>query len=156
VLAAQYRSGPRQAKSTQTRQPRYATSHFRFPCPLQQAGSGSGKSIKKREQRTINYRAHAQYFTTLPTVAAGFQLRSWKSGPRKGTPKLPQAAQSLLDRGLLRLDETARLPCLFFTPEGLAALRCMRADPRLANPQKFAHIRRELGLDRDYGAVAAE
>jgi hypothetical protein len=32
----------------------------------------------------------------------------------------------------------------------------MRADPRLANPQKFAHIRRELGLDRDYGAVAAE
>jgi hypothetical protein len=96
------------------------------------------------------------YFTTLPTVAAGFQLRIWKSGPRKGTPKLPQAAQSLLDRGLLRLDETARLPCLFFTPEGLAALRCMMADPRLANPQKFAHIRRELGLDRDHGAEAAD
>jgi hypothetical protein len=96
------------------------------------------------------------YFTTLPTVAAGFQLRIWKSGPRKGTPKLPQAAKGLLDRGLLRLDETARLPCLFFTPEGLAALRCMMADPRLANPQKIAHIRRELGLDRDYGAEAAE
>ena len=66
------------------------------------------------------------YFTTLPTVAAGFQLRIWKSGPRKGTPKLPQAAQSMM------------------------------ADPRLANPQKFAHIRRELGLDRDHGAEAAE
>jgi hypothetical protein len=32
----------------------------------------------------------------------------------------------------------------------------MMADPRRANPQKSAHIRRERGLDRDYGAEAAE
>jgi hypothetical protein len=69
---------------------------------------------------------------------------------------LPPAAQSLIDRGLMRLDTTARSPRFFFTPEGLAALRRMMADPRLANPQKFAHIRRELGIDPpDAGADAA-
>jgi hypothetical protein len=87
------------------------------------------------------------FFSTLPTAAEGFQLRIWRGGPRKGAPKLPPAAQSLLDRGLMRLDETAYLPRLFFTPGGFAALRCMMADRRLADPQKFAHIRRELGLD---------
>jgi hypothetical protein len=60
---------------------------------------------------------------------------------------VPPAAQSLIDRGLMRLDTTARFPRLFFTPDGLAALRRMMADARLANPQKFAHIRRELGID---------
>jgi hypothetical protein len=29
----------------------------------------------------------------------------------------------------------------------LGALRVMMADRRLANPQKFAHVRQELGLD---------
>jgi hypothetical protein len=87
------------------------------------------------------------FFSTLPTVAEGIQLRTWKNGTRKGAPKVPPAAQSLMDRGLMRLDTTARFPRLFFTPEGLAALRRMMADARLANPQKFAHIRQELGID---------
>jgi hypothetical protein len=39
------------------------------------------------------------------------------------------------------------LPRLFFTTAGLAALRRMFADKRLADPQKFAHVRRELGID---------
>ena len=87
------------------------------------------------------------FFSTLPTVAEGVQLGTWKGGMRKGAPKVPPAAQSLIDRGLMHLDTTARFPRLFFTPEGIAALRRMMADPRLANPQKFAHIRRELGID---------
>jgi hypothetical protein len=96
------------------------------------------------------------FFSTLPTVAEGVQLRTWKTGTRKGAPKVPPAAQSLIDRGLMRLDTTGRSPLLFFTPEGLGALRRMMADPRLANPQKFAHIRRELGIDPpDGGADAA-
>ena len=73
--------------------------------------------------------------------------KTWRGGAHRGAPKLPPAAQSLLDRGLARLDETDRLPRLFLTPNGLAALRQMMADPRLANPQKFAHVRRELGID---------
>ena len=95
------------------------------------------------------------FFSTLPTVAEGVRLQTWKTGMRKGAPKLPPAAQSLLERGLMRLDTTAHFPRLFFTPEGLAALRRMMADPRLADPQKFAHIRRELGIDPGAGAGTA-
>jgi 2-hydroxychromene-2-carboxylate isomerase len=56
-------------------------------------------------------------------------------------------AKGLLERGLMRLDTSQRLPRLFFTETGLAALRAMMADRRLADPQKFAHIRQELGID---------
>ena len=59
---------------------------------------------------------------------------------------MPQAAAGLIERGLLRLDATGQ-PRLFFTDAGLAALRAMMADPRLANPAKFAHVRQELGFD---------
>jgi hypothetical protein len=87
------------------------------------------------------------FFSTLPTVAEGFQLKVWRGGPQAGQPKLPPAAKSLLERGLMRLDATSRMPGLFFTDLGLAALRVMMADPRLANPEKFAHVRQELGID---------
>jgi len=50
-------------------------------------------------------------------------------------------------RRLLRLDTTGRLPRLFFTEAGIDALRTMMADRRLADPEKFAHIRQELGID---------
>lgn len=87
------------------------------------------------------------FFSTLPTVGEGFMLRTWQGGPHKGAPKLPPAAKSLLDRGLARLDARGPLPRLFLTEDGLAALRRMMADRRLANPQKFAHVRQELGID---------
>jgi hypothetical protein len=86
-------------------------------------------------------------FSTLPTVAEGFQLRTWRGGPEAGKPKLSPIAKGLLDRGLMRLDTSDRLPRLFFTETGLAGLRAMMADRRLADPKKFAHIRRELGID---------
>jgi hypothetical protein len=47
----------------------------------------------------------------------------------------------------MRLDATSRIPRLFFTDTGLEELRAMMGDRRLANPEKFAHIRQELGLD---------
>ena len=77
----------------------------------------------------------------------GFHLKSWRGGSQAGQPKLPPAAKSLLDRGLMRLDTTSRVARLFFTEPGLGALRVMMADRRLANPEKFAHVRQELGLD---------
>jgi hypothetical protein len=46
----------------------------------------------------------------------------------------------------MRLDASQRPPRLFFTEHGLSALRAMR-DRRLADPVKFAHVRRELGID---------
>jgi hypothetical protein len=88
-----------------------------------------------------------QFFSTLPTVADGFQLRTWRGGTQAGKPKLPLAATGLVERGLMQLDTSQRWPRLVFTESGLAALRTMMSDPRLANPVTFAHIRQELGID---------
>jgi hypothetical protein len=87
------------------------------------------------------------FFSTYPTVAEGFQLKTWRGGPQAGQPKLPPPARSRLERGLMRLDTGSRPPRLFFTDAGLVELRAMMADRRLADPMKFAHIRRELGID---------
>jgi hypothetical protein len=86
------------------------------------------------------------YFSTLPTVAEGFQLKTWRGGPEAGKPKLSHIAEGLLERGLMRLDTTQHWPRLFFTEIGMAALRTMMMDRRLADPVKFAHIRQELGI----------
>src|SRR5580658_11114628 len=88
-----------------------------------------------------------RFFSTLPTVAEGFQLKTWRGGPEAGKPKLPPTAKGLVERGLMRLDTEEHLPRLFFTETGLAMLRAMMADRRFADPEKFAHVRRELGID---------
>ena len=87
------------------------------------------------------------FFSTLPTVAEGFQLKTWRGGPQAGRPKVPPVARSLIDRGLMRLDTSERLPRLFFTEAGLVQLRAMMADRRLADLKRFAHVRQELGID---------
>ena len=87
------------------------------------------------------------FFSTLPSVAEGFQLKTWRSGPDAGQPKLPPTAKGLVERGLMRLDTRGHLPRLFFTKAGLVALRAMMMDRRLADPKKFAHVRQELGID---------
>ena len=88
-----------------------------------------------------------QFFSTLPSVADGFQLRTWRGGAQAGQPKVPMAARGLLDRGLMRLQPTPWPPRLFFTEAGLLALRAVMADCRFANPVTFAHVRQELGID---------
>jgi len=67
---------------------------------------------------------------------------------------VPLAAQGLLARGLVRLDASLRPPRLFFTEAGLAALRAMMADARLADPKAFAHVRQELGIEARPGGAA--
>ena len=59
------------------------------------------------------------FFSTLPTVAEGFQLKTWRGGPQAGMPKFPPVARSLVGRGLMRLGTSERLPRLFFTEAGL-------------------------------------
>jgi hypothetical protein len=56
----------------------------------------------------------------------------------------------------MRLDTSPTIPRLFFTEAGMIALRQMMADKRLADPEKFAHVRQELGIDPDFRAKAAE
>lgn len=87
------------------------------------------------------------FFSTLPTVAEGLMLRTWRGGPFAGQPKIPAVAQGLLDRGLVRVETGDRFPRLMFTDAGLAELRVMMLDRRFADPVKFAHIRQELGID---------
>jgi hypothetical protein len=96
------------------------------------------------------------FFSTLPRVADGFYLRTWRGGPQAGQPKVPLAAQGLLARGLVRLDASLRPPRLFFTEAGLAALRAMMADARLASPKAFAHVRQELRVEARPGDATAE
>ena len=57
------------------------------------------------------------------------------------------AVQSMLERGLLELRSTARGPRAFFTEAGLAALRQLVLDRRAMDPERFAHLRVELGLE---------
>ena len=88
-----------------------------------------------------------RFFSTLPSVADGFQLRTWRGGPQAGQPKVPLVAKGLLDRGLMRLQATPWPPRLLFTEAGLTALRAMMSDRRFAHPVTFAHVRQELGID---------
>jgi hypothetical protein len=106
-------------------------------------------------ERDFIRRELGQYFSTLPSVAEGFSLKLWRGGTQAGQPKIPATAKGLLERGLMRLDTTQWLPRLFFTEAGLAALRELMADTRVADPVRFGHVRRELGIDPSSEAAAA-
>ncbi len=95
------------------------------------------------------------FFSTLPRVSDGFPLKTWRSGVHAGKPKIPSAAADMVARGLLALDTTTRMARLVFTEPGLAALREMMADKRLADPTKFRHVRQELGLESVEDAESA-
>jgi hypothetical protein len=76
------------------------------------------------------------FFSTLPTVAEGFQLKTWRGGPNAGKPKVSPTAGGLVERGLMRLDTSQLLPRLFFTEAGLAELRAMIRWP-FCRPEKI-------------------
>src|SRR5271170_4871726 len=91
---------------------------------MSQMQDDSAAALTAKERDYIR-RELDMFFSTLPTVAEGFMLRTWRSGPQAGRPKVSPVAQGLLDRGLMRLDTTQHMPRLFFTEAGLAALRAM-------------------------------
>ena len=98
------------------------------------------------------------FFGTLPSVAEGFQLRTWRTGPHAGNPKVPPALRSMVDRGLMEIRTgTGLFACrAFFTETGVAALRRLIMDRRYMNFQKFAHVRAELGFERATESVDLE
>src|SRR4051794_19140230 len=106
-------------------------------------------------ERDLIRRELCVHFSTYPCIADGIPLRTWRAGPHAGQPKLPPAIRSLLERGLveIRPDSPRPLPCAFFTEAGLVALRQLAQDRRALDPVRFAHIRREFGLDAETGAV---
>jgi hypothetical protein len=70
------------------------------------------------------------HFGAGPQIADGLFLRSWKSGPEKGKPKMPPAARSMLDRGLIEIRPGRIGYSAFLTEAGLAALRQLVLDAR--------------------------
>ena len=68
------------------------------------------------------------FFGTLPSVAEGFQLRTWRSGPHARQPKIPPPLQTMVDRGLMEVRMGAHVPKAFFTKSGLVALRLIASD----------------------------
>jgi hypothetical protein len=87
------------------------------------------------------------FFGTLPSVAEGFQLRTWRGGPLAGQPKVPPPVRTMVERGLVEITSGTRLPKVQFSEAGLAALRLLVLERRYMDPQKFAHVRAELGLE---------
>lgn len=77
-------------------------------------------------------------------LSAGIWLRRWASGPRQGAPKLPKTVQTMLDRGLVTIDDAGHWPVARFTAAGLEALRAMAADARQLDPERFGHLIEEL------------
>ena len=57
----------------------------------------------------------------------------------------------LLDRGLVEVGQGRYGSRAFFTEAGLAELRALLQDRRAMDPERFAHLRRELGLDAGEG-----
>jgi hypothetical protein len=113
-----------------------------------QLGAVAHRSCRRAPgEREYVRRGLDMFFSTYPSVAEGFHLKTWRAGPQAGQPKTPPTAKGLLERGLMRLNTSNRLPRLFFTDAGLAELWAMLSDRRLADPVKFAHVRQELGID---------
>jgi hypothetical protein len=68
-----------------------------------------------------------RYFTTLPPVAEGLMLRTWRTGPRAGQPKLGPAAQSWaaicfsVTVAELEVLPEARAPIVFFAATAMSS-----------------------------------
>ena len=96
-------------------------------------------------------------FGQCPLLANGIWLRTWKSGPLKGQPKLPPAVASLLERGLVEVPTGTRHGArALFTTAGFATLRQLARDRRALNPREYGHLHRELGLEAEEPAAADE
>ena len=105
-------------------------------------------------ERDLIRREMGLHFGQLPSLADGLLLRTWRGGPQKGEPKLPPAVRSMLERGLVEVRTERSRPRAFLTEAGWAALRQLLQDRRAMDPARFAHLRRELGLDVLEGAAA--
>ena len=99
------------------------------------------------KERELIRREFSRHFGQDPSIADGIMLRTWRAGEHKGQPKIPPAVRTLLDRGLAHIGAGRLGPCAFFTEAGLRELRALLQDRRAMPPERFGHLRLELGLD---------
>lgn len=85
-------------------------------------------------------------FGMPPSLSDGILLRSWKSGPQSGLPRLPVALKSLVERGLMDVRQPfPQQPFrAFWTPVGIDALTDAFRDRRAFNPDRYRHVAEEL------------
>jgi hypothetical protein len=103
------------------------------------------------KERDLIRREFSRHFGQDPSIADGIMLRAWRTGECKGQPKIPPAVQTMLERGLVEIGPGRMGPCAFFTEAGLRELRALLQDRRAMPPERFAHLRLELGLDPEGG-----
>ncbi|NUB25777.1 hypothetical protein GAY30_12870 [Azospirillum brasilense] len=106
------------------------------------------------KERDLIRREFMQRMSSARSIHDGFLLRRWSTGERKGQPKVPAAVQSMLDRGLVALDDLDKhWPVARFTTAGFRALRRMAADRRAFTPESHARLLEEVaaltGVDDD-------
>jgi hypothetical protein len=106
-----------------------------------------GQSPFTPKERDYIRRELDVFFSTLPSVADGFHLRIWRSGTMAGQPKVPPPLRAMIERGLMEIRTDNHFPRAYFSECGIAALRLLALDRRYMDPQKFAHVRAELGLE---------
>lgn len=54
-------------------------------------------------ERELIRREMGQRFGSFPCLADGIWLRAWRTGERKGQPKISPALQTMMDRGLVEI-----------------------------------------------------
>ena len=95
-------------------------------------------------ERDLLRRELWRHFGQEPAIADGIFLRTWRGGEKRESTEIP-AAVTMLERGLVEVRITTRGPRAFFTESGIAALRQLVVDRRAMDPERFAHLRAELG-----------
>ncbi|MBW4022971.1 MAG: hypothetical protein HIU92_07475 [Proteobacteria bacterium] len=88
----------------------------------------------------------AAAFGMFPSLSAGIRLNVWTSGPRRGEPKVPPVLAGLIERGLMEMPAEHLGRRAYFTETGLLALRLLYEDGRYLDPDRFGHLREELGI----------
>ena len=96
-------------------------------------------------ERDLIRREFGMHFGGYPSLTEGILLRTWRAGPQSGQPKVPSAVRSMLERGLVEIRPDRLWARAVFTEAGLAALRTLAADRRFLPPERFQHLRQELG-----------
>jgi hypothetical protein len=88
-------------------------------------------------------------FGTVPRLEDGILLRSWKSGPLAGSPRLPSAIAALVDRGLVEVRRPfpGQPSRAFFTASGREALVAAARDRKSFPPDRYAHLLEALADD---------
>src|SRR5690348_8328038 len=107
-------------------------------------------------ERELIRREMGQRFGSFPCLADGIWLRTWRTGERKGQPKIPPALRTMMDRGLVEIRQAPRGFHAFFTEVGITELRLLLRDRRAMDLIRFAHLRLELAVDSADEKLAAE